>query len=91
MYIIKLLFNFLVVFFLFNCARNRKIVNNVAVNNFSNYNYFNKNLYSRGSDNIYIDKFQGVGILYYPYVFIDFVKSFNEISFYRLKVLSYKN
>jgi hypothetical protein len=91
MYIIKLLFNFLVVFFLFNCARNRKIVNNVAVNNLSNYNYFNKNLYSRGSDNIYIDKFQGVGILYYPYVFIDFVKSFNEISFYRLKVLSYKN
>ena len=77
--------------FLFNFSLNKKFENSLANNKLPFYSYYNKYLYSRGPDSIYIKKFQGLGIFYYPYVFIDFVKSFNEISFYRLKVFSYKN
>jgi len=91
MCIIKLVLNFLLVFFLFNCSLNKKFESRLANNKLPNYNYYNKYLYSRGPDSIYIKKFHGLGLFYYPYVFIDFVKSFNEISFYRLKVFSYKN
>ena len=81
MCIIKLVLNFLLEFFLFNCSLNKKFENSLANNKLPNYNYYNKYLYSRGPDSIYIKKFQGLGIFYYPYVLLILLNRLMKLVF----------
>lgn len=67
--------------FLFNCSLNKKFENSLANNKLPFYSYYNKYLYSRGPDSIYIKKFQGLGIFYYPYVLLILLNRLMKLVF----------
>lgn len=67
--------------FLFNFSLNKKFENSLANNKLPFYSYYNKYLYSRGLDSIYIKKFQGLGIFYYPYVLLILLNRLMKLVF----------
>jgi hypothetical protein len=67
--------------FLFNFSLNKKFENSLANNKLPFYSYYNKYLYSRGPDSIYIKKFQGLGIFYYPYVLLILLNRLMKLVF----------
>lgn len=67
--------------FLFNFSLNKKFENSLANNKLPCYSYYNKYLYSREPDNIYIKKFQGLGIFYYPYVLLILLNRLMKLVF----------